>query len=316
MSLDAAFATPEARARHVRRLFATIADRYDLVTRVLSYGMDGRWKRRLIALAEVVPGERALDLASGTGDLALALAAEGARVVGLDVTPRMLQLAAAKTPASPSAALTWTVGDMAALPCPSQAFSLVTTSYGLRNVPDLETAIDEIVRVLTPGGRFLSLDFNRPSHALVRAAYLGYLSAVGATLGWLLHRDPDAYRYIPASIRRYPGAAGVADRLRARGFADVQIVPVLWGLMTIHVARRPRAPEPLTLLSQRSETCLAGLTALGEARRACSLAQVGAGLTSDASRRFALDRSRAQRRRRAGAPRGREALCGRCRWPG
>ncbi len=240
MSLDAAFDTPEAKARHVRRLFATIADRYDLITRVLSYGMDGRWKRHLVARAGVVPGERALDLASGTGDLAFALAARGARVVGLDVTHRMLQLAAAKAPASPAPAVVWTVGDMAALPCPAQAFSLVTTSYGLRNVPDLETAIDEIVRVLAPGGRFLSLDFNRPANALVRRVYLSYLTVVGATLGWLLHGDPDAYRYIPASIRRYAGAAGVADRLRARGLVDVQIVPVLLGLMTIHVARRPR----------------------------------------------------------------------------
>jgi ubiquinone/menaquinone biosynthesis methyltransferase len=239
VSLDTAFVSPEAKQRHVRRLFATIADRYDLITRVLSYGMDGRWKRRLVAQAGVVPGERALDLASGTGDVALALAARGARVVGLDVTHRMLQLARRKAAGAGTAGVAWTVGDMAALPCPSGAFTLVTTSYGLRNVPDLETAIDEIVRVLAPGGRLLSLDFNRPSNAAVRAVYLAYLSAVGAALGWLLHGDPDTYRYIPASIRRYPGADGVAARLRARGLVAVQIRPVLFGLMTMHVARRP-----------------------------------------------------------------------------
>ena len=239
MSLDAAFDSPSAKARHVRRLFATIADRYDLITRVLSYGMDGRWKARLVARAGVAPGERALDLATGTGDLAFALAARGATVVGLDVTHRMLVLARVKAQRSPATGVTWTVGDMAALPCGARSFTLVTTSYGLRNVPDLETAIDEIVRVLAPGGRLLSLDFNRPSHPLVRGAYLAYLTAVGAILGWLLHGDPDTYRYIPASIRRYPGAAGVAERLRARGLVDVQIVPVLWGLMTMHVAHRP-----------------------------------------------------------------------------
>jgi len=239
VSLDAAFATPDTKSRYVRTLFATIADRYDLITRLLSYGMDRRWKQQLVARAGVVPGERALDLASGTGDLAFALASRGARVVGLDVTHRMLQLASAKARTAHATGVTWTVGDMAALPCPSAAFTLVTTSYGLRNVPDLETAIDEIVRVLAPGGRLLSLDFNRPSQPLVRAVYLAYLTAVGATLGWLLHADPDTYRYIPASIRRYPGAAGVADRLRARGLVDVQTVPVLCGLMTIHAARRP-----------------------------------------------------------------------------
>ena len=94
----------------------------------------------------------------------------------------------------------------------------MTTGYGLRNVPDLNRAIDEIARVLRPGGRLLSLDFNRPDNAIVRGAYLSYLTVVGSTLGWVLHRDPDTYRYIPASIRRYPGARGVADRLAARGF--------------------------------------------------------------------------------------------------
>jgi ubiquinone/menaquinone biosynthesis methyltransferase len=239
--LDAAFESPDAKAGHVRRLFATIADRYDLITRLLSYGQDRRWKRRLAALAQVQAGERALDLATGTGDIARLLQQAGARVVGLDVTHRMLQLARAK-PAGAGGSLVWTAGDMAALPLPSRSVTLVTTGYGLRNVPHLETAIDEIVRVLAPGGRLLSLDFNRPANGVVRAVYLAYLAVVGGTLGWLLHGDAETYRYIPASIRRYPGAAGIAALLRRAGFVDVRIVPVLFGLMTIHVARRPPGP--------------------------------------------------------------------------
>ena len=235
MSLQSAFDSPERKRAYNRALFTTIADRYDVITAVLSYGQDARWKRTLIALAQVQPGERALDLACGTGDIAFAAAAKGARVVGLDLTHRMLQLAAQK-----SRAAEFVTGDMTSLPFPSQAFDLVTAGYGLRNVPDLNLAIDEIARVLRPGGRLLSLDFNRPQPALVRAVYLSYLTVVGATLGWLLHRDPDTYRYIPASIRRYPGAAGVAALLAARGFTNVRVVPLLFGLMTLHLAERSR----------------------------------------------------------------------------
>ncbi len=222
MSLDDAFQTPQSKRRYVRQLFATIADRYDLITRVLSYGQDARWKARLVSMAEVRAGERALDLACGTGDIAFAVAARGARAVGLDITHRMLQLARLRAGSSASsgrlltpdprasssqAPVEFISGDMTSLPFRSSSFDLVTTGYGLRNVPDLDAAIDEIARVLRPGGRLLSLDFNRPESAVIRAAYLAYLTGVGATLGWLLHRDPDTYRYIPASIRRYPGAA-------------------------------------------------------------------------------------------------------------
>lgn len=234
-SLRKAFETPQAKRQYVRALFATIADRYDLITGLLSYGQDARWKRRLVALADVSRGERALDLASGTGDIAFAIAARGARTIGLDITHRMLQLAGAK-----SSAARLVTGDMVALPFTTASFDLVTIGYGLRNVPDLQSAVDEIARVLKPGGRMLSLDFNKPQNALVRGAYLGYLTAVGSALGWVLHGDPDTYRYIPASIQRYPGAVGVADLLSARGFGQVTMVPLLFGLMTLHVARRSR----------------------------------------------------------------------------
>ncbi len=241
MSLDDAFQTPQSKRRYVRQLFATIADRYDLITRVLSYGQDARWKARLVSMAEVRAGERALDLACGTGDIAFAVAARGARAVGLDITHRMLQLARLRQGSggsSSQAPVEFISGDMTSLPFRSSSFDLVTTGYGLRNVPDLDAAIDEIARVLRPGGRLLSLDFNRPESAVIRAAYLAYLTGVGASLGWLLHRDPDTYRYIPASIRRYPGAGGVADRMHSRGFTRVRIVPLLFGLMTLHVAER------------------------------------------------------------------------------
>jgi demethylmenaquinone methyltransferase / 2-methoxy-6-polyprenyl-1,4-benzoquinol methylase len=242
VSLHDRIATPNGKRRYVRALFATIADRYDFITVALSYGQDRRWKRRVMALAEPRPGLRVLDLATGTGDLAVAAAARGARVVGLDITYRMIELARRKVArpdrAPERGALHFMVGDMLALPFPAASFDIVTTGYGLRNVPDLPQAIEEIRRVLAPGGQAVSLDFNRPVNSWIRCAYLAYLTVVGAALGWVLHRDPDTYRYIPASIRHYPGAAAVARMFEDRGFSRVRHYRVLGGLMAIHHAIR------------------------------------------------------------------------------
>jgi demethylmenaquinone methyltransferase/2-methoxy-6-polyprenyl-1,4-benzoquinol methylase len=126
---------------------------------------------------------------------------------------------------------------MMALPFPSSRFDIVTTGYGLRNVPELGPALAEIRRVLRPGGMLLSLDFNRPSNPVVRGIYLAYLTLVGSALGFLLHRDPDTYRYIPESLRRYPGALELSGLMRQAGFESVEYLPVLAGLMAIHRAR-------------------------------------------------------------------------------
>ncbi len=259
MTLRSTISTPEGKRRYVRRLFATIADRYDFITGFLSYGQDRRWKQRLIALAAVTADDRVLDLACGTGDLLFAAAADARAAVGLDLTHRMLQLARSRHPRTPRRAerakemlsdqagplpeyqrqSPWLVtGDMLVLPFGDSCFDVVTTGYGLRNVPDLASAIHEIHRVLAPGGRFLSLDFNKPANPFVRSAYLAYLSVVGSAVGLALHWDPNTYRYIPESIRQYPGATGVARLLEAAGFTEVRVVPLLGGLMAIHVARK------------------------------------------------------------------------------
>jgi demethylmenaquinone methyltransferase/2-methoxy-6-polyprenyl-1,4-benzoquinol methylase len=238
MGLRDRISTPQGKAPFVRSLFATIANRYDLITVLLSNGQDRRWKARLIELAAPLAGRRVLDLACGTGDLAFAAAAQGAVVTGLDLTPRMIELAHRK-PASRG--VRFLVGDMMALPFADASFDVVTTGYGLRNVPVLETSIAEIHRVLAPGGVLLSLDFNRPANAALRTAYLAYLSGVGSVVGLALHGSPDTYRYIAESIRHYPGAPGVVDRLAAAGFTGAEWRPVLGGLMAIHVAHRRAA---------------------------------------------------------------------------
>jgi ubiquinone/menaquinone biosynthesis methyltransferase len=237
--LDSAFTSPDQKRRFVRSLFATIADRYDFITVFLSFGRDRAWKARLVREARLAATDRVLDLACGTGDIAFAAARAGAAVVGLDITTRMIELARDKQRRGDApAAARFLVGDMMALPFAAASVDVVTTGYGLRNVPTLAAAVDEIGRVLAADGRLLSLDFNRPQSPVVRSAYLAYLTIVGSALGWLLHGNPETYRYIPESVRRYPGANGVAELLRARGFADVRVVPLFGGFMTLHVARR------------------------------------------------------------------------------
>ena len=231
------FSSPERKRQYVRSLFATIADRYDLITVLLSGGLDQRWKRRLISKIPATNDVSALDLACGTGDIAFKLAAAGSRVIGLDITPRMVRLASLK-PQRHRRRVSFVTGDMMALPLPDAAFDVVTTGYGLRNVPDLAKALAEIHRVLRPGGLLLSLDFDRPPNRLIRAVYLTYLTIVGSTLGFVLHGDPDTYRYIPQSIQRYPGAAGVCTMVRAAGFSHCAHEPVLGGLLAIHVATK------------------------------------------------------------------------------
>lgn len=235
--LAEALATPEGKARYVRDLFHEIAPRYDDITVWLSFGRDAAWKDVLVRMAAVEPGDRALDLACGTGDIAARLRDAGARVTGLDVTPRMLALAAGRPGQSD---IGWLCGDMLALPVPDASHAIVTAGYGLRNVPDLPQALREIHRVLAPGGRVLSLDFTLPRSTVVRAAYLAYLRGIGGAVGRWLHDDPDTYRYIPESLQRYPGAAGVASLMRAQGFTEVSWWPLLGGLMAINTGHRPR----------------------------------------------------------------------------
>ena len=236
--LREALGAPDTKQRYTRRLFATIADRYDLITVLLSYGRDRAWKRRLVSMSAAGPQTRALDLACGTGDIAFALADRGAAVVGLDVTLRMIQLARQKAAVRGGPALPFIVGDMMTLPFSDASFDLITTGYGIRNVPQIRPAIGEIRRVLRPGGLMLSLDFDRPANPLIRGVYVTYLTIVGSALGWVLHRDPDTYRYIPASIVTYPGASRVASMMEEQGFEACRVLPVLGGLMAINVGIR------------------------------------------------------------------------------
>lgn len=249
---------PETKRRYVRDLFGRIAGRYDLTNDVMSFGLHRRWKDRLLELAEPEPGHRVLDLAAGTGDLALGASgrmAEGASgrtgpvrsepsraasgvIVAADLTPEMMRVGRRRAGEEASeraggAPITWVAADATRLPLPERSFDRVVIGYGLRNFPDLEASLREIHRCLRPGGRLVALDFGKPRSSWYRAAYLAYLEVSTRAVGWLLHRDVEAYAYIPASLRRFPGQRELTDLLGDLGYVRRGFVEFLGGAMAI-----------------------------------------------------------------------------------
>ena len=232
-------ASPAKKQFYVNQMFATIAPRYDLVTTLLSYGQDRRWKRRLVAMADVQPQHQVLDLACGTGDITLLLSKQldsRGKATGVDITPEMVERARRKALHEPL--VHFETGDICHLNFPDASFDRITVGYGVRNVPEIPKLLDEVFRLLKSGGFFLSLDFGKPEGRLYRRAYLGYLSATGSALGWLLHRDPDVYAYIAESIKHYPGQVGVRQMMEAAGFADCGFVNFLGGAIAINWGTR------------------------------------------------------------------------------
>jgi demethylmenaquinone methyltransferase / 2-methoxy-6-polyprenyl-1,4-benzoquinol methylase len=198
----------------VRTMFDRIAPVYDVMNRVMTAGLDMRW-RRLSARAVVQPGDRVLDAACGTGDLAIADRKAGAaHVTGLDFSERMLERARRKAPE-----LEWVQGDMLELPFEDGAFDAATVGFGVRNVADLELALRELRRVLRPGGRLAILEITQP-RGVLRPFFSLWFDRIVPLLGKLLPGGA-AYTYLPASVKRFPSAEELADQLRGLGFDEV-----------------------------------------------------------------------------------------------
>jgi demethylmenaquinone methyltransferase/2-methoxy-6-polyprenyl-1,4-benzoquinol methylase len=243
---------PAIRQRYVTAVFDLVAPQYDAFTRSFSFGMDARWKREVVALANAAAeaarrrvdanaGERSVviaDLACGTGDIASALAARHGIVVGLDVSREMLDRAAARARRANGAGPRFAAGDMTALPLADASVDVVTIGYGFRNAPRLDAALDEVTRVLRPGGHLISLDFCRPANPLWRRLFLGYLAAAGNIYGWAWHREPAAYGYIPRSIERFVTADELTAQLSARGFEVYHVRRRLLGAIGVHGAAK------------------------------------------------------------------------------
>jgi demethylmenaquinone methyltransferase/2-methoxy-6-polyprenyl-1,4-benzoquinol methylase len=215
----------------MRDLFTTIAPKYDFITRAFSFGMDRGWKRMAVMRADLPSHARVLDLACGTGDFGKLVRSQcaGAQIVAADLTEPMLRQA--QIPDS-------TCADAASLPFQSACFDAVFVGYGLRNFPRLDQTLQEVYRVLKPGGVLVSLDFFLPCNAWLRRFYLGYLYAQGAAWGILLHGHARIYTYIPDSLRNFLTAEALSTLLEKMQFTKVTTRRFLLGGIAVHWAKK------------------------------------------------------------------------------
>jgi demethylmenaquinone methyltransferase / 2-methoxy-6-polyprenyl-1,4-benzoquinol methylase len=214
----------------VQRMFDRISPVYDVMNRVMTAGLDRRW-RRLTAQAAVRPGDRVLDACCGTGDLALEALKAGGDVVGFDFSERMLERARRK-----SDEVEWVQGDVTELPYEGGSFDAVTVGFGIRNVPELDAGLRELARVLRPGGRFGCLEITRP-RGVLRPFFRLWFDGVVPLLGRVLPGGA-AYTYLPASVRRFPGPTDLAAAMEQAGFRDVRYRLLAGGIVALHTAER------------------------------------------------------------------------------
>jgi len=212
----------------VRRLFDRIAPVYDAMNRIMTAGLDRKW-RRLTVEAVVQPGDRVLDACCGTGDLAVAAEREGGIVTGLDFSPAMLERARRK-----SDTVEWVEGDLLALPFDDGSFDAATVGFGVRNVADLEAALCELRRVLRPGGRLAILEITQP-RGILRPFFSLWFDRIVPLLGKVLPGGK-AYTYLPASVQRFPGAENLAALLGQQGFERVRITLLGGTIVALHSA--------------------------------------------------------------------------------
>jgi demethylmenaquinone methyltransferase/2-methoxy-6-polyprenyl-1,4-benzoquinol methylase len=212
----------------VRAMFDRIARVYDRMNSVMTAGMHHRWRARAADLARVGPGSRALDVATGTGDLAIELRGRGAEVVGLDFAERMLELARGKGPE-----IEFVQGNALELPYHDASFDAVTVGFGARNFADLDRGLREMARVTKPGGRVVILEITTPQKPPLSLFFRLWFDRVVPALGRLAG-DPDAYAYLPSSVKRFPAPRELAERMTAAGIGDVRWILTAGGIIALH----------------------------------------------------------------------------------
>lgn len=227
--------------RRIAGMFDAIANRYDLLNRVLSVGLDQRWRARAVGSLGLTGGETVLDLCTGTADLALALATSaGAKVIGVDFAGEMLRRGQDKVrEAALGRQVRLVRGDAMRVPMPDASVDAATIAFGIRNVQTPADTLREVHRVLRPGGRFAILEFGLPQAPLLRTAYGWYFRRVLPLIGTLVSKHTSAYSYLPASVGTFETPDDFCQTIRSAGFGDVAAVPLTFGVVYLYEATKP-----------------------------------------------------------------------------
>lgn len=230
----------QARAERIRQMFDQIADGYDRRNRLFSFDRDAGWRRTAAGLAHLRPGDLALDLCCGTGKLAHELVPyvrPGGRVIGIDFSRAMLGIGRRLEPD-----VEFVLGDASALPYPDASVAAITIGFGLRNLVDRDRALQEMLRVLRPGGRLVVLELPPPPRGVLKVPYSFYLTRVMPAIAGALKRGENkAYQYLSTSVQAFPSPAELAEQMQAIGFEPVLIKDLTFGIAVVHVGTRPAA---------------------------------------------------------------------------
>ena len=228
----------DAKQRYVSGMFARIASRYDFMNALMSFGQDASWRRFTAKQARVLPGDLALDVATGTGRIADELARRGARAVGIDFSAEMM-LYGRDRGVGRGRDVFLAGADALMLPFADNTFDCVTTGFAMRNVVDIEAAFREACRVVKPGGRVVCLEVGRPNSSITRALHSFYTLKIVPLLGRLLVGDADAYTYLPNSMRRFPPPGELAQIMEAAGLSHVRYRQLTFGAVAVHTSTKP-----------------------------------------------------------------------------
>jgi demethylmenaquinone methyltransferase/2-methoxy-6-polyprenyl-1,4-benzoquinol methylase len=225
----------------VEQMFDTISGNYDGLNRVISFGIDTRWRKKVIRLVLNTQPDSILDIATGTGDLAIQFAerSKASRIVGLDLSEGMLEVARKKIRETPlEDSLSFIKGDSEALPFENDSFDAITVSFGIRNFETLDKGLSEINRVLKPGGLFVILETSVPEKTPYRQGYSIYTKRILPLIGKIFSKDKVAYRYLCESASVFPHGEALNNILRKNGFIDVKNNPQTFGVATIYSATK------------------------------------------------------------------------------